>query len=244
MQRETLEQFRERIGGFEYHSLYPDQEGCFRTNPRLNDKVDPKGRLRAYVGNTVVFTLDGAGERGNAVRNGLRRLQDRLYACCPDMFAERLGEETFHMTLHDLMSGPPGQIDESVLRAAGERAEKFVEAERRALWTVRLSATCAFNMVNTSVVLGLEPCDEDSCRRLMELYGRLEEIVPLGYPLTPHITLAYYRPGVYREADMKRLETAFELPEGENFAIEFTPEDLACQDFCDMNHYITRKPRV
>lgn len=74
---------RERIGGFEYHSLYPDQEGCFRTNPRLNDKVDPKGRLRAYVGNTVVFTLDGAGERGNAVRNGLRRLQDRLYAWLP-----------------------------------------------------------------------------------------------------------------------------------------------------------------
>lgn len=94
-----------------------------------------------------------------------------------------------------------------------------------------------FNMVNASVVLGLEPCSDLDCYRLMDLYERLEEIFPVGYQMTPHITLAYYKPGIYQENDIKKLKEAFDCLLKETFIIEFTSENLTCQDFCDMNHY-------
>lgn len=71
----------------------------------------------------------------------------------------------------------------------------------------------------------------------MDLYERLEEIFPVGYQMTPHITLAYYKPGIYQENDIKKLKEAFDCLLKETFIIEFTSENLTCQNFCDMNHY-------
>src|SRR5699024_741804 len=70
---------------------------------------------------------------------------------------------------------------------------------------LQMRATRTFNLVHTSVVLGLEPSDADSWRQLDRMYQELEAVVPLGYGLTPHITLAYYKPGSYSEADAARL---------------------------------------
>lgn len=53
-----------------------------------------------------------------------------------------------------------------------------------------MMTTWVFNMVNTSSVLGLKPADEESLRRLDEIYTTQEDVVRLGYALTPHVTKA------------------------------------------------------
>ena len=72
------------------------EDGDFCTNPGLTAKVDADGRILPYAGNTTVFLVD------EAAKLRLAQLQDGLYAAAPELLAERLRPETFHMTLHSL----------------------------------------------------------------------------------------------------------------------------------------------
>lgn len=207
-------------------------EEPFRTNPNLRNKVDENKKIQPYKGNTVVFLLD------EDTNGKLAELQAELYEAVPWMLAEKLHPDTFHMTLHSLVDGKP--------ETAG-LAERMAEAEERAReilarWKdappLRMKATWTFNMVHTSVVLGLRPSDADdgdSWRRLDELYCALQEVVPLG-DLCPHITLAYYCPGEYTEEEAGRLRAALHPVEWE---VELRMENLVIQNFEDMNHYRT-----
>lgn len=208
------------------HSLPEGRE--FETNPNLTAKVDPEGRLLPFRGNTVVFLLEPP------VKRALQELQESLYAAAPEMLAQRLRPESFHMTLHDLANGrpdSPGLAD--WMAQAGGRAREIL-----ARWTgetpLQMRTTWLFNMVNTSIVLGLAPADPESGRRLEEMYGELEEAVRLGYPLTPHITMAYFRPGRYSPEQVGRLAAALRPVERE---ILLSPAQLVLQTFEDMNHY-------
>lgn len=205
------------------------ESGSLRTNPNLGMKVDSNGRFLPFYGNTAVFLLP------DEVKKQLAALRDGLYSTAPELFAEPLEEKTFHMTLHDLINGP----DEAAITAAASVAEakardiiagfgKFEPIAMRATWT--------FNMVNTSIVLGLAPADDYGWRRLPELYSALEAVVPLGYALTPHITLGYFRPGEYGEAELSRLRSALGPVE---LNLELRPEALVLQRFTDMNSYFT-----
>ena len=103
-----------------------------------------------------------------------------------------------------------------------------------------MRTTRVFNMMNTSVVLGLEPVDDENCCRLMQMYERFHKIVPLGYALTPHITLAYYKPGVYPEEYLYALAGAFDTCNQKlGQIVELDIEGLHYQEFSDMNHYRT-----
>ena len=99
---------------------------------------------------------------------------------------------------------------------------------------LRMKATWLFNMVNTSIVLGLAPADEESWCRLDEMYTTLESVVHLGYALTPHITMAYFKPGTYTQYDLNCLRRAMRPVELE---VELRLEDLHYQVFQNMNHY-------
>lgn len=206
------------------------REGDFATNPNLTAKVGPDGAFLPFCGNTVVFELP------EETKAALGQLQEELYRKAGWMLAQRLDPATFHMTLHDLVHGP-------------ERTEQLgaelAEAEEKAkgllrLWRdqppLRMRTTWLFQMVNTSVVLGLAPAAEDSWRRLDAMYTALEAVVPLGYGLTPHITMGYFRPGTYAQADLTGLRSALRpvtLP------VVLSMEALAYQTFSDMNHYRT-----
>lgn len=205
-------------------------QGGFVTNPNLEKKVDAEGKLLPYAGNTAVFLLD------DATKQKLRAIQETLYAAAPEMLAERLQVSTFHMTLHDLVNGVPEQDSLS---------EQMQESEKRAAemilrWKdhdpLRMKTTWLFNMVNTSIVLGLAPADEDSWRRLDEMYMALETVVPLGYGLTPHITMAYFRPGSYAQEQVCRLRAALQETQ---LDVTLSMGDLVLQRFTDMNHYST-----
>ena len=73
-------------------------------------------------------------------------------------------------------------------------------------------------------------------RRLDEMYTLLEDVVHLGYALTPHITMAYFLPGTYSEEQVQRLSKVLR-----NVDLEITLDmkNLVLQNFTDMNHYKT-----
>lgn len=206
------------------------QWGDFTTNPNLRKKVEEGGNLLPFVGNTVVFLLD------EDTKEKLRQLQEELYQAAPDMLAQPLQMSTFHMTLHDLANGSPGQPGlQDYIRYTQERVSQILPAWKDAP-PLRMKMTWLFNMVNTSIVLGLKPADEDSWRRLDEMYTALEDVVRLGYALTPHITMAYFLPGTYRPEQVQRLSAALR-----SVAMEVTLDlkNLVFQEFSDMNHYET-----
>lgn len=202
--------------------------GDFSTNPNLARKVNHTGAFLTFYGNTVVFDLD------HDTKLALQSLQEELYRSAGWMLSQRLDPATFHMTLHDLVNG--SELSDTLLHPMEEAKKKAMPmlAQWRGQAPLRMKTTWLFNMVNTSIVLGLAPADEDSWHRLDEMYTALETVVPLGYALTPHITMAYFKPGTYTQYDLNCLRPALH-PVG--LEVTLSLEDLSYQEFWDMNHY-------
>ena len=227
---ETLKEFQNRTGGFTTDSL-PAAGESFVTNPGLSRKVGEDGRLLNFYGDTTVFLLD---EESRAY---VQQIREILYENCSGMFAEPLRTESFHVTLHDLCSGTSEQEVQSRTlknRSAAEQILKKIKEDPTK--EVEMKTTYVFNMVNTSAVLGLEPVDEENCRKLMEWYDMLQTVVPLSYPLTPHITLGYYRPGYYGPEILKKLRDTFEKANSrQGKQISLQTQNLVYQYFSNMN---------
>lgn len=205
-------------------------EGYLETGTNLLQKVDPQGHYLPFYGNTLVFLLD------DTLRAALAAIQQHLYEAAPQMFAQPIDSATLHLTLHDLVNG---NADTPELRRRMQQvrldAAPFVNRWRTDA-PLRLRGTWLFNMVNTSIVLGLEPLDKMSNIRLDAMYACLEGIVPLGYDLTPHITLAYFRPGAYDAAALEKLRPVLRPVQLE---VTLSMDRLVFQEFTDMNHYVT-----
>ena len=215
-----------------FDSLPPEGRGeVFRTNAKLRDKVDEEGFFRLFCGETTVFDLpENVCER-------LVEIQERLYDTAGEMFAmERLGKDSMHMTLHSLWD----MGEDSKLRDA-----PYTHGDvRRVLDGIRadfpdrimMRAICPLSMVNTSVVMGLFSASEVDSWRLGEISRRMAELYPRPYGLTPHVTLAYYRPGEYPEETWRKLKSVFAV-EGFTFPIETSK--LFFRRFFDMGRYET-----
>ena len=213
-------------------SIFPEgEERLFTTGRKLPDKVDSSGFLKPFFGETTVFLLP------DGLKDAIIESQNRLYEKAGDMLCvQRLSRDSLHMTLHDLWNEgeretrpAPAYSHEQVCRVLESICRDYPDG-------VRLRVICTMNMVNTSVVMGLIPASEPDGWSLSDMYSRLDELHPLGYGLTPHITLAYYRPGVYTEEKWSRLKEAFEVT-GYSFAL--SAEALHFQRFYDMERYET-----
>ena len=227
---ETLSAFWDRTNSFIWDSL--PHGGDFVTNPNLGMKVDASGALKPYFGNTVVFTLP------KDVQKKIEIIRDRLYRDSAELLAEPLSTDSFHITLHDLLSGNPANELTQRVESIRASAIEYVEQIKARNETVRLHSTALFNMVGSSLVLGFAPADEESCRKLMEYYAVLQNVVHLNYPLTPHVTVAYYRPGVFRAEQTDKLQAVInEVREAERIEAELPVAALEYQLFSDMNHY-------
>ena len=204
------------------------ERGDFSTNPNLRKKVNEKGTFLPFYGNTTVFDLNAE------TKLELRKLQEELYMGAGWMLSQKLDPSTFHMTLHDLVNAP-GMSDDLKrrMKTTEEKAKPILE-QWRGQEPLHMKTIWLFNMVNTSIVLGLAPADEDSWRRLDEMYMTMESVVPLGYALTPHITMAYFKPGNYSQYELNCLREVLHPVELE---IVLRLENLAYQEFTDMNHY-------
>ncbi len=241
---ETLEQFRVRTA-FMSDSL--PKEGALHTawTQSLTCKVNEEGRLKPFFGNTVVFDLD------EEEKDRLCALQDVLYERCGDMLcADRLKKESLHITLHDLISGAAGhetlrRMNETFDAAMRVLPELLAEFHQPVL----MRPTWVLSMVNTSIVQGYEPIDEEHCARLMKMYERLHEVQMPAYPyLTPHATLAYYRPAEFSNEQLQRLRQTLAFLSADEFrrvdgqsdlrpVAVLRKEKLHYQEFFDMNDY-------
>ena len=218
----------QRRTGFMWDSL--PHEGALETNPGLAAKADAQGKLRPFYGDTVIFTLP------REMTRWLGGVQEDLYAACGSYLSQRLEEQTFHITLHDLQNSPMGWP--SGMPGNQKRVLTLLSAARAALPPeVIVRSNCVFSMAGTSVVMGFEPAQDSDCRVLMSLYEAFQQIRPLGYPLTLHATLAYYRPGVYDPLECALLRDALQQLGRERREWRLRLSELHYATFDSMNHY-------
>lgn len=230
---ETYREFLNRIDSFEKKSC-SFATGDFKGNPSLEKKVHSNNTFRPFYGDTVVFDLD------DTTKERLTKWLDELYAIVPECFSERLATDTLHMTLHDLCNSEEfSEIAEEV--EINRKAVQSLRKEIPEFSSIRMKSKYIFNMVNTSLVLGLYPADETEYKKLMALYETFNAVKKLPYPLTPHITLAYYNVHGFSDASARRLEELVYLlncAELENeMEIVLEAKDLYYQHFDSMNHY-------
>lgn len=197
------------------------------TAPGLLAKVSPQGQLLPFSGNTVVFLLR------QETKQRLQQIQTRLHQQCGEILAQPLAPDTFHMTLHDLANGDLLSRQEEMAAQARKCLDELRAAD---LPAIPMQATWTFNMVNTSIVLGLEPAVEEAWQQLSGLYLHFQQVRNLPYALTPHITMAYFRPGCYGPEQTALLRDALGPVD---LTVELQPSDLVLQNFADMNTYTT-----
>lgn len=234
--REVYQEFLERINSFEKKELSLG-EGDFVCNSSVVNKVDEQNRFRAFYGDTVVFNLD------NNTKKWLEEIVGCLYDKVPGCFAEKLAEHTYHVTLHDLSNSQELQRiaeelfwNELKVISVAEKVCNMGLGDA----VIKMKAKCIFNMVNTSLVLGLYPADEVEYEKMMQLYEVFDEVKRLPYPLTPHITLAYYNVNGFSSAMSQWLSSVVnelneQITERE---IVLKCRELFYQKFLSMNEYI------
>ena len=228
---ETLSEFRQRTNSFNQSSL--NSEG-FYTNHNLINKINYDGKMSEFIGNTVVFSIT------DDVKNIIYNIQNKLYVECRDILAKPLSKDTFHITLHDLINGKPSDEINNKIENIQPLALKLVNDISNRNFNIKLQSTFLFNMVNTSMVVGFEPVDDKSCMELMKYYEMFQEIVNLDYPLTPHVTVAYFKPNKEKidENWIYKLQEVINFVKNqERIQLTLTNKMLEYQIFLDMNNY-------
>lgn len=229
---ESYNEFLNRINSFQKPELELG-EGDFEVNPSLKKKVQVDNSFAPFYGDTVVFDLD------DTTKEFLADCTDKLYKNVPNCFCENLVSNTFHMTLHDLSNSPVlSDVAEDVFKNEIELAKK-VKAQPVAVQTIEMESTCIFNMVNTSLVMGLNPINENEYEKLMELYNYVDSIRGLPYPLTPHITLAYYNRNGFSYGEKLKLENVVNQMNKQPIKVKLNTASLFYQKFMSMNDYIS-----
>ena len=229
---ETYREFLARIGSFQpKRPQYGDK--YFEGSPSIPLKVGPDNTFRPFYGDTVVFPLD------DGVKARLDDYVGALYRSAPECFCQRLGPGTFHMTLHDLSSAPAlGDVAEELFDNELKVVDALHRLQKCDKAPIKMKSTAIFNMVDTSLVLGLYPTDEDGYRRLMELYAIFDAVKGLGYPFTPHITLAYYNVNGFSQSSARNLGGVVSRLNGTGLELELSAARLFYQKFRSMNDYI------
>lgn len=226
---ENYQAFLARINFFETSEIYFGKEP-FVTNPSVSQKVDEQNKFRKFYGDTVVFNLDETTKRK------ISTYVEHLYQTACECFCEKLDTSTFHMTLHDLSNSP---VLEDVAAQIFENEIKIAEiAKTIPPQTIRMKSKYIFNMVNTSLVLGLYPVNEEEYDKLMSLYRIFDSVKELHYPLTPHITLAYYNRNGFDTNAAQKLENIVQTLNRDSFEILLDTHNLYYQKFTGMNQYI------
>ena len=229
---ESYINFLDRTNSFETAKLELEDR---RFTPRdsLKSKVNPDNTFKNFYGDTIVFSLS------EEVTGRVSMLIDALYQAVPECFAKRLPDESLHMTLHDLVnsenfSNVQADLHENVKIMKVIKHCKMIPSK-----SIRMKINNIINMVDTSLVLALQPCSKSDYQRLMKIYSIFEEVIKLPYPFTPHITLAYYSINGFSAMASQRLNRAVtRLNQGQSgFEFYIDTKNLVYQIFTKMNEY-------
>ena len=228
---EAYKNFLDRINSFETKEMCLANE-YFNVNASLCKKVDKNNSFKNFYGDTVVFNLD------DATKKKLSVIVNRLYSEVPECFCERLVSDTFHLTLHDLSNSP--DLEKVAVEVFENELNVIKKSKQVSVQKIKMKSKYIFNMVNTSLVLGLYPVNEKEYNKLMELYYLFDDVKKLNYPLTPHITLAYYNVNGFDVDSADKLKNIVrELNENDSdFEIDLDVRQLFYQKFTSMNEYI------
>ena len=241
---ETLQEFKERTS----YVFTPFSSDAITLNSSCWKKVNERGEFKSFYGDTLVYLLN------DDVKKRCRYLQDELYRTCADAFAEPLNEDTFHVTLHDLNNDSDVYLVHPQMEDTEIKIKKAMSSLLQDKTIIRLKSTRIINMVNTSLVLCFEPETEQDCQTIMNYYELFQKIVPLSYPLTPHITLAYFNAAfdsydehmnfrnsyISKEYTAKIKTIVEHLNQMDPIHLELSVFDLAYQHFSSMNNYCTK----
>lgn len=229
---ETYQEFLNRINSFEKREINYGNK-LFKGNPSISQKVGKDNVFRNFYGDTIVFALD------ESVKEKLAEYVELLYQSAPECFCERLVPHTFHVTLHDLSNAPVLQdVAEELFENELKVIEKMEKIQKQENEIIKMKSKYIFNMVDTSLVLGLYPVDEGEYRRLMDLYFLFDTVKKLSYPYTPHIALAYYNVNGFDLQAARSLEGAVNELNKNEIEIELNVNHLYYQKFKSMNDYI------
>lgn len=228
---ETYKEFSDRINSFQKKEL--DLGGNdFAVSQSVALKVNADNTFKDFYGDTVVFDLY------DKTKATLTEYADILYYEAPQCFCERLIPHTFHVTLHDLSNSP---ILQSIAEETFFNELKILqiksELQKLKRADIKLKSTYIFNMVNTSLVLGLSPATEKDYNAIMGLYSVIDGVKKLPYPFTPHITLAYYNADGFDGNAAKSLEQVVNKINAK-IDMELSLTDLYYQKFTSMNNYV------
>ena len=238
---EGFENFLQRIYSFEK----PDFKfgvDVFCPNGSITNKVESNGAFSLFVGDTVVFNLDQTQKKVV-----FEKYIEPLYKVAPYCFAEKLREQTLHMTLHDLNATRLFGCDHDTMCSMFSteiEIYRLIEWLKTEPQTINMVTTCAFNMVNTSMVLGLRPKTEEDYEKLMHCYCYIERIKSLPYLFTPHITLAYFNRYSFDSYEIRRIEEVINHVNQDSLEIPLSTESLFYQKFTGMNTYFDILPFV
>lgn len=238
---EGFENFLQRIYSFE-RPEFKFGVDHFVPNSSVQNKVEDDRSFSHFIGDTVVFNLDQTQKK-----IVFEKYIEPLYRVAPQCFAEKLREQTLHMTLHDLNATRLYGVDRDVMCSMFNteveiyRLIKWLKTEPQ---TINMVTTCAFNMVNTSIVLGLRPKTEEDYEKLMHFYCYIDTIKSLPYPLTPHITLAYFNRDSFDGEEMRKIEEVINQVNREYLEFPLSTERLFYQKFTSMNEYFDILPFV
>jgi len=227
---ETLAQMTARVSTFAFDSV--PYEPSFGLPKSLNSKVIPSsGELAPFYGNTIVYELDAE------VIAELDEITDSLYEEFAASLCTRISPDTYHLTLHDLHSSPQLPKVAANVFTDTPRALQLVD-RARIVGPIAMRCTCVFNLVNTSIVVGLLPITDEDCERLAQARALFDEITPAGL-FTPHITLAYYRPDAPQELNPEKLRQLLaELStEIDGLLVALHPGRLQLWQFASMANY-------
>lgn len=226
---ESFRTFMERISSFELPVMSLDKN--FMPAKSLHAKTESDGSFKRFYGDTIVFDLEDSEK--SLINSTVKVLYDEV----PECFCERLDKNTFHMTLHDLSNSSNFNQISRNMQENKFKLESLLESNTIGLHKIKMKSKAIFNMVNTSLVLGLYPESENDYIMLMNLYSIADEIMKLPYTLTPHITLAYYNPDGFGSDSAERLENTVNRLNTENYEFVLNTERLFYQHFTSMNEY-------
>ncbi len=210
-------------------------KGNFIADGRVYRKVNEDNTFKAFYGDTVVFELDCD------TKKKIAEMTDILYEYVPECFCERLPEDTFHMTLHDLSASDNlSEVACEVFDNEVHLLQLLKEAPVKSQ-TVKMKMNYVVNMVNTSLIMALVPVDEHEWNKLQKLYTLIDKVKLCPYPfLTPHITLAYYNHKGFSELSADKFRKVVEkLNAVRNFEITLQTDRLFYQKFISMKDYFS-----
>lgn len=220
--------FLDRVSSFEHPELLINNDGLL-PNQKLIDKVKEDNSFRSFFGDTVVFDFD------EDVKERVSEMIEELYEIVPECFCEKIKKETIHITLHDLSNSPIKSEVENQMKINEEQLQAIVNIFSSDV--IRMKTNFVINMVDVSLVLAAKPASEEDYNNLMKYYKIIDEVKPLNYNFTPHITLAYYNRNGFDKIAAQKLKKVVEKMNESCFEFSLNTNKLLYQHFYSMNDY-------